>query len=181
MRALLLTGPFGAGKTAVAVEISHQLAMRQIRNAALDLDWLAWVGPDITGDALQNLLEQNLAAVVSTYRAAGVDALVLARALLDLSERSTIERALGDCPLTVVRLLVDGEVAGSRVSARDTGSELAELTADADRVAAAVAAAGVEDLCVDNDGSRSLMAVALEVLDRCGWSADGPTAVRRGY
>jgi DNA polymerase III delta prime subunit len=181
MHALLLTGPFGAGKTAVAIEISHQLATRQVRNAALDLDWLAWVGPDVTGDALQKILEQNLAAVVSAYRAAGVERLVLARALLDSSERSTVERALGDIPLTVVRLLVDGEVAGSRVSARDTGSELAELTAAADQVAAAVTEAGVEDLCVDNDGSRSLMAVALEVLDRCGWSTDGPTAARRAY
>jgi predicted kinase len=168
--AVLLTGQFGSGKTAVAVEVAHQLERRGVRNAAIDLDWLSWVGPGVEGAALQGVLAANLTAVAANYRAVGVDHLVLARALLSPAHRATVEQALPGCALTVIRLVVDDSVASRRVSARDSGAELAELLADERDVSAAVAGAGVQDVDVDNDGTRPVTAVADEVLRACGWA-----------
>ena len=41
-QAVLLTGVYGSGKTAVAEEIGTLMEERGVPYAALDLDWLAW-------------------------------------------------------------------------------------------------------------------------------------------
>ena len=59
MLALVLTGRLGSGKTAVAAEVQHGLEERGLRSAAIDLDWLCWVGPDLDDDTLSGLLTRN--------------------------------------------------------------------------------------------------------------------------
>lgn len=168
VRSLLLTGQLGAGKTSVAIELAHQLDALGVRNAALDLDWLCWAGPDLTGDGLRELLAHNLSAVAANFARVGVRHLVLARALRDGAARAAIERALPGWDLVVVRLLVDPAQARARLAARDRGSELAHQSAQADSIRADVARAGA-DLEVDNSGTRELASVATEILQRTAW------------
>jgi adenylylsulfate kinase-like enzyme len=40
--AVLITGPFGTGKSSVAIEIADILEKRGVRYAVIDLDWLCW-------------------------------------------------------------------------------------------------------------------------------------------
>ncbi len=43
---VLITGVFGAGKSSAAEEIADILENRGSPYAVLDLDWLAWFGPE---------------------------------------------------------------------------------------------------------------------------------------
>ena len=64
--------------------------------ALVDLDWLAWLRPAAASAmTVQGVLEENLAHVARTFRAAGVERLVLARALRQQSEVAAIRAALG--------------------------------------------------------------------------------------
>ena len=51
-RAVLLTGPLGSGKTSVALEVGELLGSAGVPHAVIDLDWLCWAGPGLTGAAL---------------------------------------------------------------------------------------------------------------------------------
>ena len=170
VRALLLTGRFGAGKTAVAAEIGHQLGLRRVRNAVIDLDWLCWTGPDLAGDEFADLLRRNLHDVAANLLWAGVESLVLARALTGRADRQLVEDALPPgTSLSVVRLLVDDATARDRVLGRDVGLELDELMAEGEGFARAVASAAVEDHDIDNSGGLSIGDVAVDVLSICSW------------
>ncbi|MEO8328672.1 MAG: adenylyl-sulfate kinase [Candidatus Nanopelagicales bacterium] len=169
MRCILLTGDYGAGKTAVAMEMSQQLSEAGLRSATVDMDWLAWVGPDLSLAELRSLKGQNLATVVTNFRSFGIDHLVLAGMLKTAHDRGRVAGAVGECEFTVVRLLVTRDEARRRIAAQDVGQELKERLADADEIAAAVEAANVEDFTVDNQGASSIEEVAREVLSRCEW------------
>ncbi len=122
--AVLVTGPLGSGKTSVAVEVGMQMEGRGEPNAVIDLDWLCWVGPGISGDRLRAVLHDNLRAVVARYRAEGVDRFVLARTMVSSAEVAGVRAALGGAALTVVRLDVTAEVATERVRARGGGGAI---------------------------------------------------------
>ena len=169
VKSLMLTGQYGAGKSAVAAEISHLLGDRGIRTAAIDLDWLAWAGPDLDADTLLQLQAANLAALVRGFRSAGVDRFVIAGTVLTTVHLNLVKQGVKESPLTVVRLNVTDAEAMARIRRRDVGRELAELLDDASEIAGAVSAADLHDFEVDNSGDRSIGDVAEEVLNRAGW------------
>jgi hypothetical protein len=169
VRALLLTGELGAGKTSVAIEVAHQLDGFGIRYAVVDLDWLCWAGPDVTSEGLRQLLQRNLSAVAANLAEIGVTRIVLARALRDPADRAAVEAALPGSDLVVVRLLVEPAEALARVQARDRGSELDHIGAQADAIRTDVARTALADLDVDTSGTRALTTVATEVLHRTAW------------
>jgi energy-coupling factor transporter ATP-binding protein EcfA2 len=160
-RAVLLTGPVGSGKTTVLYELDELLEERGEPFALLDLDWLAWARlPE--GAARHVVLAENLAAVWATYRRAGLERLVAARALASRAELEAIRGALPDAELAVVRLAVPRDELVRRVRARDTGRELEEhlalLDGDEPRL---------EDASVDATGPPR--EVAFAVLAVAGW------------
>jgi hypothetical protein len=162
--ALALTGRLGSGKTAVAAEVQHHLEERGLRSAAIDLDWLCWVGPDLDDDTLSGLLTRNLRAVVAGFAGVGVTHVVMARALLSSGDREAVEAALPlGSELTVVRLEVDATTVALRLDSRDQGAEQVHVAAIADEISRLVASADVEDHVVDN-GARPLAATAADVV-----------------
>lgn len=164
-RALLLTGPLGSGKTSVAVEAGWLLDEAGVPNAVVDLDWLCWIGPGITGERLVAVLADNLAAVVARFRAEGVGAFVLARTVASAQEIERVRAALGPgTSLTSVRLEVPPEVTAQRLRERDDPADLAQQAG----LTQAVAALTV-DLEVANHG-RTARATAAEVLARARWA-----------
>jgi hypothetical protein len=167
---MLLTGTVGVGKTSVLVEIGEALARADAAYAIVDLDWLAWLRPSVqSGASVQGVLATNLRLVTSSFRAAGVESLVLARAVRRADEVATIRDALGPSAFTVVRLVASPEVIASRLAGRDRGAQLAEHLAEASAFAAEAEAERIGDVLVSTD-ERSVEWVAQAVLAGAGWS-----------
>jgi adenylylsulfate kinase len=167
-RALVLTGGLGTGKSAVAKEVVAAAAERGLRVAAIDLDWLGWA----SGAALpvDQLIGRNLAGVARNYRAAGVDHLVLARALVAPESLEAFGDGLAGWELVVLRLTVPAEVAEHRLRVRDSGAELADHLAEMDDMARRVVSAAPGAAVVANAGP--LRPVALRVMRAAGWIDD---------
>lgn len=137
-----------------------------LRAAAIDLDWLGWAtGPTI---GLDELIARNLSAVAGNYAAAGIDRLVLARAIVDSSGLQVIAEALRDWDLTVVRLDAPRAVLEQRIRERDSGAELRDHLAELDEMTRKVTAAVPGAPVVVNDG-RELGDVARDVMRAAGW------------
>jgi adenylylsulfate kinase len=169
-RAILLTGTVGSGKTSVAVAIGELLEAGDESYALVDLDWLAWVRPARASIAtVHSVLVENLGLIWPTFRAAGVQRLVLARHLEDRAELDAVRGALTGVELFVVRLRASHALVERRLRARDTGAHLAEHLAEAAAFAARAEGAALEDAVVEN-GERPLREVAGEVVGAAGWS-----------
>jgi dephospho-CoA kinase len=157
-RAILLTGGVGAGKTTVLLALGDLLEERAAPYALVDLDWLAWLRPAPGTLSVQDALVANLAAAWATFRRAGVEQLVLARALQSAEELAAIRATLPGVELVAVRLTVPAEVQEQRLRARDSGRELEQHLA----LLAAGEPERFEDATVANAGL--LRDVAEEIL-----------------
>jgi hypothetical protein len=145
VRAILLTGRVGSGKTAVLLELGRLLEERGEPYALLDLDWLAWVRPAPGTLTVEGVLLTNLVAVRDTFARAGVEWLVLARYLESAEQLAALRQILGD--VFAVRLEVSRPELERRLRARDTRPDLDEHLALLDREDAFY-----EDLLLANDG-----------------------------
>ena len=88
VRALLLTGTLGVGKTSVAAAIGDQLRERQVANAVVDLDDLRRAWPAAPGDRFNTtVMLGNLSAVAANYVESGFTTLVLAGVLETADDR----------------------------------------------------------------------------------------------
>ena len=155
------------GKTAMAQEIVAIAAERGLWVAAIDLDWLGWAsGGSVSVDELIN---RNLALVAANYSAAGIERLVLARALVSSSNLVAIGRALPGWKLTVVRLQAPFPTLQKRIRARDSGAELDEHLGDIEAMTRRTDAVAPEAPVVVNDDG-SLREAALEVLRLWEWN-----------
>jgi hypothetical protein len=114
------------------------------------------------------VLVENLGHVTNTFRGAGVELLVLARAVRRSNEVEAIRKAVGPTSFTVVRLTASSDVIASRLGARDSGAQLAAHLAEAEAFAFDAERAGIGDLVISTD-DRTVGALALEVLERTGW------------
>ncbi len=165
--AVLLTGLFGTGKSAVAIEIADVLEQRGDPYALIDLDYLCWgePGSDEPG-AEHEMLLRNLAPVVSNYRVVGVTRFVLARAMRDRAQIESL-RVTVEMPLAVVELRVSWDEIERRLADDPTTARADDLR-EAREWLEAGDHEGLADLTIDND--RPLREVATETLDRLGWS-----------
>jgi adenylylsulfate kinase-like enzyme len=169
LKTILVTGTVGVGKSSVLVEIGEELELAAVPYAILDLDWLAWLRPSNgSGASVQRVLVENLGHVTHTFRGAGVELLVLARAVRRIHEVEAIRDAVGPGSFTVVRLTASPDVIASRLGARDNGAQLASHLLEAEGFAADAESAGIGDLVISTD-DRTVGALALEVLERAGW------------
>ncbi|MFE5776091.1 AAA family ATPase [Brachybacterium sp. NPDC056505] len=151
MRALLVTGAVGVGKTTVADAIGDELEERGIPGAVLDLDWLRRSWPSPAGDRFNSRVElANLRAVCAVYRGTGARVLVAAGVFEEVGARADYEEAFG-CPLTVVRLRAPRDLVRSRLRRRHERDPeaLAWHLARFDELSAILEVARVEDAAVD--------------------------------
>jgi hypothetical protein len=163
---LILTGGLATGKTAVAQEVVAAAADLTLSVAAIDLDWLGWA----TGGTrdLDELIGRNLTDVAANYAQAGIENLVLARAVLSPSSLQSVREALPGWNVTVVRLHASRATVERRVRARDSGAELEEHLAEIDEVTArAIKTVPSAPVVLNED--RTLREVALEVMRLARW------------
>jgi gluconate kinase len=172
VRAVLLTGPVGAGKTAVAMELGELLAERRLSTAVIDLDWLGWFHPASSdGPSPDELIVENLASVWPRFREAGARYFVLARALTEREQVDALRRALPDVELTVVLIAASQAAIAERLGRRDEGVVLHEHLAESTEMAAALERARLEDVRIENE-RPPVRDAAEELLSALGWGAD---------
>jgi adenylylsulfate kinase len=165
VRALLLTGVYGTGKSSVAEDIAELLDASDRRYAAIDLDWLCWSNVDGSDHGEHEILALNLAAVAATYRAAGAERLVLAGWVENAASLEAIRGAVA-APLAVIRLTAPLAVIEERLGSSPTGARADDL-ARAREGFADGRGAGLEDATVENVGP--IRETARKVLEAAGW------------
>ena len=166
-QAVLLTGVYGSGKTSVVAEIAAVLEERNMRFAALDLDWLEWFDAGWGRDHTDHgMMLKNLEGVVANYLAADIEFFVLALWIEGQAELDSIRAGI-PMPLKVVRLTVPFETIQERLRADPTTGRIADLDSAAGWLAEG-RGVGMEDFEVSND--RPIRDVAIEVLARLGWA-----------
>ena len=118
VRALLITGTVGSGKTSVADALGDLLAEDKVANAVIDVDWLRRSWPCPPGDPFNGgITLRNLHAVARNYIETGVLRLVLAGVIESRAERDAYRAALG-VPLAVCRLRVELRTVRQRLARR---------------------------------------------------------------
>ena len=162
----MLTGVYGSGKSSVAQEIAYLLERRGEPYALLDLDYLSWAGTGAGDRAAEfGLMLQNLDAVASNYRRAGVRLFVVAYFVRSPGEAHSVQEAVG-VPLRVVRLTVALPEIERRLASDVTSGRRDDLREAASSIAAAEGA-GIEDVVIRND--RPIRIVARDVMTSLGW------------
>ena len=166
---LLVTGPVGVGKTAVAGEASRLLREAGVPHAMADLAVIGVCWPPPGDDPWNEvLIHRNLACIWANFRQAGAGRLLLCRVL---EARSLLRRVAGAVPgadITVVRLRAPQALVRERILARETGRDPQWYLDTAAYLFDRMEHAGVEDHVVDND-DRPVAQVAADVLRVAGW------------
>jgi shikimate kinase len=165
---LVLTGPLGAGKTTVAVEVGRQLEAKGISCGVIDLDWLGWIHPATCLHSVEELILKNLMAVWPNFSALGVNYLVLARALIGGGIVEALAARFAQADITVVRLHASPRTLRHRLRRRDSGGELREHLAELHDITAAMDKANLTSRVVVND-TLPVEQVALKVLGMIAW------------
>lgn len=169
VRAVLITGTIGSGKTALAAEMGEALAAKGVAAAIIDLDWLGWFQPASDSETtIDSLIVKNLQAVWPNYRSAGAGHFVLTRAIQDAAVVGELRRALPEADMTVVRVTASPDTIAKRLRGRDTGSVLAEHLVETTRMERILDEIQVEDFCIANEG-RSIRETARDLLRRLEW------------
>jgi chloramphenicol 3-O-phosphotransferase len=162
---LLLNGPTGVGKTRVGLEIARALRQRQIPNAFVDVDALAYAFPVPPDDRFQQRLAlRNLADVWRNHQASGARVLVLARVLETRDGLEGYRQVVPGAAVTVVRLRASLEVLTERLLRRGDPEHLErarELINLLDQTR-------TEDLLVETD-AKLPAALAQEIIAALDW------------
>jgi hypothetical protein len=164
---LIITGSMGSGKTAVMAEASDILRMRGIPHAAIDLDVLGLAQlPDAAPS--DDVMYRNLQAVMQNYAAAGVDRLLLARAIETQTELDRCVSSVGAKDVVVCRLEASIQTMQQRVGSRELGVCRDKYFERVKALNESLNAAHLETFAVANE-RRSLTEVAKEVLELALW------------
>ena len=165
-QAVLITGPYGVGKSSVVVEMADIVEARAWRYAALDLDWLGWGWSGGDDEASEDQLTfENLTLVVANYRRRGNDRFLLAHAVRHPSQLALLREAIA-MPLQVVRLTLPVDEIRRRAAPDPTMGRAGDI-ARTEAWLAAGEGPEIADLVVAND--RPIQVVATEILDWLDW------------
>ncbi|MGZ4408182.1 MAG: AAA family ATPase [Gaiellaceae bacterium] len=165
---LAISGPVGSGKTTVAYEISLRLPAADVSHVVVDDEFALFFPRPPSDPDGENLRNQVLAATWAIYAGAGIERMILSRALAD---RAAVDAVRAAIPGADVRLfwlnarLVDLYERIDKkgvVSAREWCRNRAELLSASWRDAPA-------DVTFVETSSRSPSDIAQEILDRSGW------------
>ena len=169
--AVLVTGTIGAGKSALSEELSLVLHERGEQHALIDLDGLSQCYPGSTDDPYNTALAfENLSAVWPNFLARRIRYAVLAHLVERAEELDELRSALPGASLTVVRVVTPPELCAERLRGREISpSLLARHLRRSPLLDRALDELAIESLAVANAG-RPIREVALEVIEKLGWS-----------
>jgi hypothetical protein len=166
---LFLTGQPGAGKSAVAKELSEMLWRSREPHAVIDLDELCrGLLPTKSTDFNRSLAVANLTAVWANFYAAGVRRLILARIIESPDDIHQFGGAIPNAHITVCLLNAPQDIVQQRITEREPGTARNFLLTVTNRIAEQIASLDLPGIRVDN-GQRPLNQVAREILEYAGW------------
>lgn len=167
---LLLTGPIGAGKSAVLHEADVLLIEASVSHATVVLEEIARCWPIPPEDPVQRVthMYRNLAALWSNYAARGAERLLLEMLVEDRSVLLRLAEAIPGAEITMVRLHAPLALIEERIRRREPDDPEGELCG-ARWWAAHMQRWAASDCLVVNNGDRSVREVAAEVLRAAGW------------
>lgn len=168
---LIISGTMGTGKTTTLYEASDILTSLGIAHAAIDLDALGVVFSPDKRFLSDELMIENLASIWENFARAGIERVLIARAVDRPSELEQLHQALGVSASVVGRLTTSLKTAEARVALRDCGMHREKFVARVAELNALLDAAALEKFTVENDG-RAITEVAGEFLRCAGWLPD---------
>ena len=129
MRALLITGPPGSGKTSVLTALTEALSDDDVPHAALEVEAIAWTHPGLEDEARLRHVRVNCALL----RKAGHEVLLVGDTIETQDELAQLIEAVGAEETFVVRLHAPPDTLAERIIAREppSWSGLAGLVAHA--------------------------------------------------
>jgi broad-specificity NMP kinase len=151
MRVVVITGPPGAGKSAVATALHDALGDRGVTNALVEVDELERAYPPVP---LAHVVH-HLRALAGSYRALHYDVLLVTATLEDDAYAARVLSALPAADRHVVRLEAAPDTLEARIRAREPAgwSGLDALVASARRLAASMPALGGVDVVLSTEGT----------------------------
>lgn len=166
---LFLTGQPGAGKSAVAKELSELLWHSREPHAVIDIDELCrGYIPTQTPNFNRSLAVANLIAVWENFYTAGVRRLILARIIESLDDLDQFSSAIPNAQITICLLRVPEEIVQQRLTEREPGSARAFLLTVTSRIAEQIDSLELPGMVIDN-GQRTVTEVAREILEHISW------------
>jgi predicted kinase len=115
VRALLLTGPPGAGKTTTLTALTGRLEADDVRHAAVEAEALALVHPWPDDDAAF----EHLRFVAGSFQRRGYPLLLVSATVTDDADLARMRAALPTEDLLLVRLTAPADVLQARVAGRE--------------------------------------------------------------
>lgn len=158
----------GAGKTTVAYEVSIKLRAAATSHVVID-DELALFFPRPSDDPTgEHLRTEALRSLWRTYAAAGVERIVLARALEDEAALVALREAIPDAEITVFILDASLATLYERIDQKGVPSARDWCRKRASELLAAWTSEPLDVQIVQTNG-RSPADVAAEIVSRSGW------------
>lgn len=165
-RAIVITGPVGAGKTTTMWALADLLEERDMPVAAIDMDGLRWFHPRPADDRFGSRVGlHHLHTMATTYRGLGISTLVLADVIETGTERH--QEAMPDYDVIVVRLDVSIERLHVRLRQRETGASYAWYENRAFELADIMERNGIGDVVI-RVHEETPQQVAQEIATRLG-------------
>jgi len=164
--ALVITGPPGAGKTAVLEALTDALSGEDVRHATVEVEALTSAHPPLDDDQWPAPVE----AVCALYRRFGYELLLVTATVESDADLRGVLAAIGADEHVVVRLHAETSTLRRRIIERepDTFTELDELVATAVRLGPVIAGLDGVALALSTEGERPA-AVAERIRD--AWPA----------
>ena len=115
MRAVLITGPPGAGKTSVLTALVDLLSDDDVAHAALEVEAVVWTHPALDDDARLRHVRVNCALL----RKAGAELLLVGDTIESEAELARLVAAIGADTTFVVRLHAGPDTLAERIIASE--------------------------------------------------------------
>jgi len=174
--ALLINGPCGVGKSALAWAVSDILSEAGRRNAVIEFDHLAPLRPRGPDDPWGYGLSLDcLSLMLPRLARAGAEALIFPYVFETATDIDRLAATLPGAAITHCRLTAGGATLHDRLARRESGESLDWHRARADVLAETLKSGPAPDLVLDTDGATPEM-LARNLLNETGWPDTGSDA-----